>query len=140
MHGRSKSKQVRDLRHPESPEDCRAVGAVLALVGNKWSVMLIVQLGERSMRFSEIKRTIDGISQRMLTLTLRDLEREGLVRRTVYPTTPPQVDYRLTMLGRSLWQVVHPLGMWARTHMLEMTKAREAFDLVEHQRSNAHIS
>ena len=128
MNVRVESKPVGGLRHPDSPRDCRAVGAVLSLVGNKWSVMLIEKLGERSMRFSEIRRSMGGISQRMLTLTLRDLEHEGLVTRTVHPTVPPQVDYRLTMLGRSLWEVVHPLGMWARAHMLEMAEAREAFD------------
>ena len=116
---------------PESPEDCRAVGTVLALVGNKWSVMLIVKLGERPMRFNEIKRAIGGISQRMLTLTLRDLEREGLVTRTVYPTTALTVDYKLTKLGHSLWQVVHPLGVWARIYMTEMAEARQTFDLAK---------
>jgi DNA-binding HxlR family transcriptional regulator len=88
----------------------------------------------------EIKRKINGISQRMLTLSLRDLEREGLVTRTIYSTIPPQVDYKLTVLGRSLWQVVHPLGVWARIHRLEMTKAREAFDLAKHEGPDVHIS
>jgi DNA-binding HxlR family transcriptional regulator len=80
----------------ELPEECRAAGAVLSLVGDKWSVMIIVALGRGTMRFTEIKRAIGGISQRMLTLTLRGLERDGLVTRTQFETIPPRVDYGLT--------------------------------------------
>ncbi len=83
-------------------EECRAVSAVLARIGDKWSVLVVGRLGNRTMRFGELKREIGSISQRMLTLTLRGLERDGLVRRTVYPTIPPRVDYELTALGRSL--------------------------------------
>jgi DNA-binding HxlR family transcriptional regulator len=104
------------------------VGAVLSLVGDKWSVMIIVALGRGTMRFTEIKRYIGGISQRMLTLTLRGLERDGLVKRTQFETIPPRVDYELTGLGRSLRQVVEPLGAWARTHMNVMKRARESYD------------
>src|SRR4029079_13538686 len=82
--------------------DCRAVSGVLARIGDKWSVLIVSRLGARAMRFNEIKRDIGGISQRMLTLTLRGLERDGLVTRTVYPTIPPRVDYELTALCRSL--------------------------------------
>lgn len=117
-----------DLQHAESPKECQAVGRVLALVGDKWSVMIIVKLGGGSMRFSEIKRSVSGISQRSLTLTLRGLEREGLVSRNVLPTQPPRVDYKLTRLGQSLWTVVEPLGAWARVHMAEMVLARSEFD------------
>ena len=127
MTDQLKPKRAQDLRHPESPAECRAVGAVLALVGDKWSVMIIVKLGNGSMRFSEIKRSISGISQRMLTLTLRGLEEEGLVTRTVLPINPPRVDYGLTTLGRSLWEVVQPLGVWAREHRDEMLAARDRF-------------
>ncbi len=80
-------------------EDCRAVSSVLARVGDKWSVLIIVLLGGGTKRFNEIKRMVGGISQRMLTLTLRGLERDGLVTRTVFPTIPPRVDYELTELG-----------------------------------------
>ena len=110
------------------PEECRAVGAVLSLVGDKWSVMIIVALGSGTMRFTEMKRYIGGISQRMLTLTLRGLERDGLVTRTQFETIPPRVNYELTALGRSLRQVVEPLGAWARAHMNDMKRARETYD------------
>src|SRR5690242_21824251 len=76
-------------------------------------------------RFNEIKRQVGGISQRMLTLTLRGLERDGLVTRTVFPTVPPRVDYELTALGRSLWDPVDALGAWARAHMGEIEAARQ---------------
>ena len=109
-------------------EECRAVGAVLSLVGDKWSVMIIIALGVGAMRFTELKRYIGGISQRMLSLTLRGLERDGLVMRTQFETIPPRVDYELTALGCSLRQVVEPLGAWARTHMNDMKRARETYD------------
>ena len=112
----------------ELPEECRAAGAVLSLVGDKWSVMIIVILGRGPMRFTEIKRAIGGISQRMLTLTLRGLERDGLVTRTQFETIPPRVDYALTALGRSLRQIVEPLGAWARAHTNDMRRARETYD------------
>ncbi len=83
-------------------EDCRAISAVLARVGDKWSVLIVSRLGNGTMRFNELRREIGGISQRMLTLTLRGLERDGLVTRTAFPTIPPRVDYALTPLGRSL--------------------------------------
>lgn len=110
------------------PEDCRVVASVLALVGDKWSVLIIMKLSAGTLRFSEIKRMVGGISQRMLTRSLRGLEREGLVERIAYPTIPPRVDYTLTDLGRSLWQVVNPLGEWARRHVLDLQAARESFD------------
>ena len=109
-------------------EDCRAVSAVLARVGDKWSVLIIVLLGDGPKRFNEIKRMVGGISQRMLTLTLRGLERDGLLKRTQFPTIPPRVDYQLTQLGRSLWEAVEPLGVWARSHVKHITRARAAFD------------
>jgi DNA-binding HxlR family transcriptional regulator len=109
-------------------EDCRAVSAVLARVGDKWSVLVISLLGDGPKRFNEIKRLVGGISQRMLTLTLRGLERDGLVTRTVFPTIPPRVDYELTELGRSLWKPVEALGSWARLHQAEIERAKRAFD------------
>jgi len=116
-----------ELPDPAS-EDCRAVSSVLARVGDKWSVFISVLLGNGPKRFSEIKRLVGGISQRMLTLTLRGLERDGLVKRTQFPTIPPRVDYELTQLGRSLWEAVKPLGQWARGHVTHITRARAAFD------------
>ena len=109
-------------------EDCRAVSSALARVGGKWSVLIIVLLGDGAKRFNEIKRGVGGISQRMLTLTLRGLERDGLVKRTQFPTIPPRVEYELTPLGRSLWKAVEPLGAWARGHVKHITRARAAFD------------
>lgn len=109
-------------------EDCRAVSAVLARVGDKWSVLVISLLGPGPRRFNEIKRMIGGISQRMLTLTLRGLERDGLVTRTVFPTIPPRVEYELTDLGKSLWQPVEALGEWARRHQPEIAAAQRRYD------------
>ena len=109
-------------------EDCRAASAVLARVGDKWSVLIIVLLGDGPKRFNQIKRMVGGISQRMLTLTLRGLERDGLVTRTYFPTIPPRVDYELTDLGRSLWIAVEPLGAWAQGHVAHIIKARAEFD------------
>src|SRR6476619_4655138 len=84
------------------PEDCRAVSEVLARVGDKWTILVVSELGGGTKRFSEVRRALGSISQRMLTLTLRALERDGLVKRTVFPTVPPRVEYELTKLGRSL--------------------------------------
>src|SRR3974390_2698660 len=100
-------------RHTGLPGDCRAVSDVLARVGDKWSVLVVTLLGKGPRRFNELRRAIGGISQRMLTLTLRGLERDGLVTRTVYPTVPPRVDYGLTTLGRDLLVPVSALGEWA---------------------------
>lgn len=130
----------KSVRLPEHHEDCRAVASVLALVGGKWSVMIIVTLGDGPLRFNQIKQVISGISQRMLTLTLRGLEREGLVTRTQFPTIPPRVDYGLTPLGRSLWQDVKPLCVWAHAHMNEMKRARETFDKHDNRWIDAHNS
>jgi DNA-binding HxlR family transcriptional regulator len=108
--------------------DCVATREILNRVGDKWSVLVVVLLGEGAMRFSELKRAIDGISQRMLTATLRGLERDGLVKRTVYPTNPPQVDYALTKLGRTLLDPLSVLAVWAQGHRAEVQRARDAFD------------
>jgi len=115
-------------RHNGLPSDCRAVSDVLARIGDKWSVLVVTRLGERPMRFNELRRTIGGISQRMLTLTLRGLERDGLVTRTVFPTIPPRVDYALTPLGRDLLQPVSALGAWAIRNQPKIARAREQFD------------
>ena len=113
---------------PHADGNCRAVASVLARVGDKWSVLVIMMLIDGPMRFNELKRTIGGISQRMLTLTLRGLERDGLVTRTVFPTIPPRVDYELTDLGRGLSKPVEALGKWAFDHRVEIESARAKFD------------
>ena len=109
-------------------ENCQAVSEVLQRVGDKWTVLVVKILGRGPMRFNELKRTIDGISQRMLTLTLRQLERDGLVQRTVHPTVPPRVEYALTGLGRTLLEPVMALGAWAEAHRQDIEAARRAFD------------
>src|ERR1700742_1974827 len=115
-------------RNNELPPDCRAIGDVLARVGDKWSVLVVSRLGEGPLRFNELRRTIGGISQRMLTLTLRGLERDGLITRTVFPTIPPRVDYALTPLGRSLLEPVSALGDWALRNHGKIAAARIKFD------------
>src|ERR1700728_2161108 len=110
------------------PADCRAVSDVLARIGDKWSVLVVSRLGDGPVRFNELRRAIGGISQRMLTLTLRGLERDGLVTRTVFPTIPPRVDYELTSLGRDLLVPVSALGEWAIRNQSKIARAREQFD------------
>jgi DNA-binding HxlR family transcriptional regulator len=109
-------------------EDCRDLRSILALVADKWTVLIVVLLGDGPKRFNEIKRAVGGISQRMLTFTLRGLERDGLVTRTVFPTTPQRVDYELTKRGSTLWEAVEPLGLWARAHVSDILKSRQQFD------------
>ena len=110
------------------PEDCRAVSEVLSRVGDKWTILVVVELGQGPRRFNEIRRALGSISQRMLTLTLRGLERDGLVTRTVFPTIPPRVDYELTKLGRSLLEPVSGIGLWARQNRAAIQEARLRFD------------
>jgi DNA-binding HxlR family transcriptional regulator len=104
------------------------VSDVLARIGDKWSVLVVTRLGNGPLRFNELRRAIGGISQRMLTLTLRGLERDGLVTRTVFPTIPPRVDYALTPLGRDLLDPVSALGAWAIRNQEKIAVARERFD------------
>ncbi len=118
---------LQKVSDPQS-HDCRAVSAILSRIGDKWSVLIISRLGEGPRRFNEIKRIIGGISQRMLTLTLRNLERDGLISRTVTPTVPPRVDYALTELGRDLLGPVTALSQWAITHQGCIEAARNRFD------------
>ena len=118
-------------RNPHVTEDCHAVSGVLARIGDKWSVLVVSRLGNGPVRFNELKREIGDISQRMLTLTLRGLERDGLVTRTAYPTVPPRVDYALTPLGRSLLDPVSALGKWALTHKRQIADARTRYDAAQ---------
>jgi DNA-binding HxlR family transcriptional regulator len=94
------------------PADCRRAGDILARLGDKWTILLLMVLGDRRMRFTELHRTINGISQRMLTVTLRNLEHDGILIRTVYPTIPPRVEYELSDRGRSLKVALAPIGNW----------------------------
>lgn len=107
---------------------CKRVAPILARIGDKWSVLIVMMLASGPRRFSELKRMIDGISQRMLTLSLRGLERDGFLTRTVFPTVPPRVDYELTDIGRSLCKPVMALGNWATEHMDQIERAQAAFD------------
>src|SRR6476660_3938180 len=113
--------------HPDHA-DCRGVASVLARVGDKWSVFVIMMLIDGPLRFNELKRMIGGISQRMLTLTLRGLERDGLVTRTAYPTIPPRVEYALTPLGCTLIEPLVGLAEWATENQRGVEKARAKFD------------
>lgn len=115
-------------RQPHLSENCRAVSEVLGRVGDKWSVLIITMLGDGPRRFNELKRMVNGVSQRMLTLSLRGLERDGLITRTVTPSTPPRVDYELTELGRSLLGTVSALSAWALANSNAIQQARNAFD------------
>lgn len=117
--------------HIHVPADCRTVTEILSRVGDKWSVQVVVQLGQGPRRFNELRRVVSGISQRMLTLTLRGLERDGLVTRTVYPTIPPRVEYQLTGLGCSLLKTVRALGDWAIRNRDEILEARRRFDATD---------
>lgn len=110
---------------------CKAVAPVLQRVGDKWSILVVMNLADGPRRFNEIKREVEGISQRMLTLTLRSLERDGLVTRTVFPTVPPRVDYELTKLGHSLREPVSSLGQWAMENREAMQDAQKRFDAGE---------
>ena len=113
--------------------ECLAVREVLNRVGDKWSVLVVTLLGGGKKRFSELRRTIEGISQRMLTLTLKGLERDGLVSRTVYPTVPPRVEYELTRLGRSLLLPISQLGNWAAQNRERIQSARDKYDAQNHR-------
>src|SRR3982751_4378749 len=117
------------------PEDCRAVSEVLSRVGDKWTVLVVSELGNGPRRFNEIRRALGSISQRMLTLTLRGLERDGLVTRTVFPTIPPRVDYELTELGQSLRCPIDALGEWAFANRDRVDAARARFDAAEVRRN-----
>jgi DNA-binding HxlR family transcriptional regulator len=109
-------------------ESCPAVREVLNRIGDKWSVQIVALLGDGPMRFSELRRSIEGISQRMLTLTLRGLERDGLIARTVFPEIPPRVEYELTRLGRTLLEPIQGLAEWAERYRTSIQDARAKFD------------
>ena len=125
--GTSKSpRHTRDTENETNPA-CE-LRSILDRIADKWSLLVICLLADGTRRFSELRREIDGISQRMLTLTLRQLEREGLVSRTVFPVVPPRVDYELTPLGSTLLDTIQSLVAWAGEHGHEIAAARAAYD------------
>lgn len=115
-------------RHPKLTDECQSVSEVLARVGDKWTVLVVSLLGGGPMRFSELRRAVDGISQKMLTTTLRLLERDGFCTRKVFPTVPPRVEYELTALGRDLLVPVKALADWAIANRERLDAARRRFD------------
>ena len=111
----------------DARQDCE-VRQILDRIADKWSLLVIALLDERTLRFNELRREIDGISQRMLTVTLRQLERDGLVRRTVFPVVPPRVDYALTPLGTTLHETIQAFVVWTEEHQNEIASARARYD------------
>ena len=107
------------------PADCRRVADILARIGDKWTILLLMVLGDRRMRFTELHRAIDGISERMLTVTLRNLEHDGILIRTVYLTIPPRVEYELSDRGRSLKLALAPIGKWVMENQTDIEEAHE---------------
>jgi DNA-binding HxlR family transcriptional regulator len=118
------------MKDPASPV-CRTISTLLSRIGDKWTVLVVSTLGKGPRRFNELRREIPSVSQRMLTLTLRNLERDGLVNRTVTPSIPPRVDYELTDLGFSLLKPVNALEQWALTNVEEIHAAQARFDAAQ---------
>ena len=118
------------MKDPASPV-CRTISTLLSRIGDKWTVLVVSTLGKGPRRFNELRREIPSVSQRMLTLTLRNLERDGLVNRTVTPSIPPRVDYDLTDLGFSLLKPVNALEQWALTNVEEIHAAQARFDAAQ---------
>jgi DNA-binding HxlR family transcriptional regulator len=116
-----------DVLQWDTREDCE-VRQILDRIADKWSLLVIALLDRGTLRFTELRRGIDGISQRMLTTTLRQLERDGLVRRTVHPVVPPRVDYELTPLGVTLHETIQSLVTWTEAHQREIAAARADYD------------
>jgi DNA-binding HxlR family transcriptional regulator len=114
--------------HTHVTEDCRAMSEVLQRIGDKWSILVVSRLGKGPLRFSELRNFVGGISQKMLTTTLRSLERDGFVTRTAFATIPPRVDYELTDLGRELLVPVDALSEWTRKNLARIDMARAEFD------------
>lgn len=113
---------------PGNNSDCKKVNQILGRMGDKWTILTVSILAERPRRFNELKRLIGGISQQMLTRTLKTLERDGMVTRTVHPTVPPQVEYGLTDLGQSLAEPLLQLALWVVEHLNEIDEHRSMYD------------
>ncbi|MDG1904616.1 MAG: helix-turn-helix domain-containing protein [Arenicella sp.] len=123
------------MKNSEQCPDCKRINEVLSRVGNRWSVLVVISLSEYgTLRFNELRRNL-GISQRMLSLTLRELARDGLVSRTQYPTIPPKVEYTLTPMGESFREPVSVLGHWALENLGRIDAAREKYDAVAEQKT-----
>ena len=118
------------MKDPTNPV-CRTISTLLSRIGDKWSVLIVSTLGDGPRRFNELRREIPSVSQRMLTLTLRNLERDGLVSRTVTPSIPPRVDYELTSLGRSLEGPIGQLQQWALSNVGAIHAAQARFDTAQ---------
>ena len=123
------------MKDPSNPV-CRTISTLLSRIGDKWTVLVVQTLGAGPKRFNELRREIPSVSQRMLTLTLRNLERDGLVNRTVTPTIPPRVDYELTELGQSLQKPICGLANWAMENVETIHVAQKRFD-TEHDKAQA---
>jgi DNA-binding HxlR family transcriptional regulator len=127
--------------HKHVPHDsCVAVREVLNRVGDKWSVLIVSFLADGPKRFSDLRRTIEGISQRMLTLTLKGLERDGLVTRTVYATLPLRVEYELTQLGRTLRKPIQSLAKWAQENREGIQQSRNRYDSKSAKRPQRNVA
>ena len=124
------------MRDPSNPV-CRTISTLLSRIGDKWTVLVVQTLGSGSKRFNELRREIPSVSQRMLTLTLRNLERDGLVNRTVTPTIPPRVDYELTELGQSLQKPICGLATWAMNNVEAIHSAQSRFDAEQDAKAEA---
>ena len=120
------------MKDPANPV-CRTISTLLSRIGDKWTVLVVSTLGEGSRRFNELRREIPSVSQRMLTLTLRNLERDGLVSRTVTPSIPPRVDYALTELGQSLLGPVNAIERWALDNVQTIHAAQARFDAAQEE-------
>lgn len=120
------------MKDPSSPV-CRTISSLLQRIGDKWTVLVVQTLGEGPRRFNQLRREIPSVSQRMLTLTLRNLERDGLVSRTVTPSIPPRVDYELTDLGQSLRKPISALAAWALDNVEAIHRAQARFDAEREQ-------
>lgn len=123
-------RKVTAMKDPHNPV-CQTISSLLQRIGDKWSVLVVSTLGSGSKRFNELRREIPSVSQRMLTLTLRNLERDGLVNRTVTPSIPPRVDYELTALGRSLQGPIGQLQQWALDNVGAIHAAQATYDARE---------
>lgn len=126
--------------HFQETSACRTVNDILARVGDKWTVLVVSYLGNGPMRFNVLRKTVNGISQKMLTTTLRNLERDGFVTRTVFPTIPPKVEYALTDMGRDLLRPVQALGEWAVANEANVMMARARFDMAASGNSQAEAA
>jgi DNA-binding HxlR family transcriptional regulator len=124
------------MKDPRNPV-CQTISGLLQRIGDKWSVLVVQTLADGSKRFNELRREIPSVSQRMLTLTLRNLERDGLVSRTVTPSIPPRVDYELTALGHSLQKPICGLVDWAMEHVGAIHQAQSRYDQEQDQRAAA---